>query len=1119
MLNPLKHHEVLNLVGSSKVGLLIVLESKMTKEKCTEMLNRKWRDWNFIENSRGDQKGRIVVLWRPEEYHITELRIEEQLLHCKGVRLTQRKEFYLTAIYAYNSQTDRTSLWSDLWSVKPQGYPWIVGGDFNCILSSTDKMGGTSVSEKETEELKKVMEDCQLKEIKTLGGPLTWNNRQLGNQRVCCKLDRILISEEWLMEFADSYATVIKQGTSDHSPILLNWETGRQEGKKSFKFFNMWTEDPLFEDIVKKVWSTKIKGTKQYQLAQRLKMLKHPLKELNRRNYQDIEVQYNNVRKHLEEAQEKLQVTPFNYELQMMEKKLVEELKLKTKAVMSFWEQKIKMDWCKHGDANTKYFHAAIKERQARNKIRGFQEQDGNLVEDWEAVKLHFIRYFENLLGTEKEVTQSRKEVFARGKKLKLEEQIMLIKDFSEAEIRKAMMDINPNKSPGPDGFGSGFFRSTWEITGNVVTQAAKEFCKTGKLLKQFNTTLISLIPKKENPVNAGEYRPISCCNSFYKCITKVLSNRMSKILPEIVNENQGAFVQGRLLMHNVLLTQELIRLYRRKTVKPSCILKVDLRKAYDTISWQFIKDALQEFQFPARFGEWIWQCISTCTFTLNLNGNGVGFFQGKRGIRQGDPISPLIFVLVMEYLTRLFKEEVDKGNLKFHHLCEKEEVVSLCFADDLILLCEANTETVQRIKEKLDEFGQTTGLIANVSKSQVICVGVTEQQKNRIKQIVGYEYGQFPLKYLGFPVQPGKWGQGECHQLVDRIACRIKSRSARHLSYAGRAQLRNSVLLQMHTFWASVFIILPKSVIVEVTRICRDFLWGTKTSGRAVALVAWQEVCKPRRSGGLGIHNSLCWNEAFIGKQVWDLATKKDNLWVKWMHGVYLKRQDIWNATAPNDSSWHWKQIVRIKDKIKQGVINGYWTQQPGNEYTVRSGYRWLIEQPQNQPVTKFIWNSLSIPKHGFIVWLMWKGRLMTRARMIQLGMSIDNGLCPVCSEELETIDHLFVSCRFAKEIWSEIWKWTGERTTNLKPSRWSSLQYSWKWKSWKRSIMFAIIHAVFYGIWQARNKLIFQGEDVNCQILCRRVKQEVQWRVQDSKRKRSPADDRIICKLFGLN
>ena len=214
-------------------------------------------------------------------------------------------------------------------------------------------------------------------------------------------------------------------------------------------------------------------------------------------------------------------------------------------------------------------------------------------------------------------------------------------------------MSIPNHKILGPDGYRSGFFKSTWNIIGEDICKAILEFFEYGELPIEWNYTNLSLIPKIPNPSTTVDYRPIACCNTLYKGISKLLCSRLREILPDVVHPNQSAFIEGRLIGHNNMIYQDLIRLYHQKTFSPRCIFKIDLRKAYDSVSWEFIDHLLTKLKFPPQFYHWVLALLNTCSYTPVVNGHHYGNFQGKKGLRQGDPISPLIFVLVMDYLTR----------------------------------------------------------------------------------------------------------------------------------------------------------------------------------------------------------------------------------------------------------------------------------------------------------------------------------------------------------------------------------------------------------------------------------------------------------------------------------
>lgn len=148
-----------------------------------------------------------------------------------------------------------------------------------------------------------------------------------------------------------------------------------------------------------------------------------------------------------------------------------------------------------------------------------------------------------------------------------------------------------------------------------------QEFFKSGKLLKETNATLIALFPKVDQPLNVGDFRPIALCNVLYKYVSKILANKIKGCLNFIVDDNQNAFIPDRRISDNILLTQELLRGYHRKKGKPRCAFKVDIRKAYDSVSWEFLFSALHLFGFPDQVVRWIKECVTTPTYSIIVNG------------------------------------------------------------------------------------------------------------------------------------------------------------------------------------------------------------------------------------------------------------------------------------------------------------------------------------------------------------------------------------------------------------------------------------------------------------------------------------------------------------------
>ncbi|KAK7274159.1 hypothetical protein RIF29_15236 [Crotalaria pallida] len=313
--------------------------------------------------------------------------------------------------------------------------------------------------------------------------------------------------------------------------------------------------------------------------------------------------------------------------------------------------------------------------------------------------------------------------------------------------------------------------------------------------------------------------------------------------------------------------------------------------------------------------------CISTVTFRIVINGQHSHNFRSQGGIRQGDPISPLLFVIAMEGLSRRLMAATAEQGFRFHPLCRNLKLVNLIFADDLMAFCKGHPKSVGVIMGALKEFACNSGLQENQDKSQVFLAGVKEPHKRQIVDCTGFQEGVFPFRYLGFPISSKKWSIATCKVLIDKVSACVNSWKTRNLSYQARCVLINSVLLTLHSYWASVFII-PKAVLKGVEQVCRKFLWGDKQAGN----VGWEQVCKEKSFGGLGFKNSVLWNQAALGKQLWHIADKEDILWVKWVNQIYLRNESIWEAQPRQDQGWHYKQLLKVRDRLAPGVVNGRW-------------------------------------------------------------------------------------------------------------------------------------------------------------------------------------------------
>ncbi|KAK4717695.1 hypothetical protein R3W88_016033 [Solanum pinnatisectum] len=277
----------------------------------------------------------------------------------------------------------------------------------------------------------------------------------------------------------------------------------------------------------------------------------------------------------------------------------------------------------------------------------------------------------------------------------------------------------------------------------------------------------------------------------------------------------------------------------------------------------------------------------------------------------------------------------------------------------------------------------------------------------------------------------------------------------SKQLSYAGRLQVINAVLFSIYSFWGTVFI-LPQSILKEVDKKCRAFLWGCNTGKKKIAL---------------------------------------ESLWLKWIHGIYIKTDaSIWTHKVPTDCNWYWKKLNGIKI-LMQGWYNQgrYLLTQSGN-YSITRSYLALMGYRPKMRTAELIWTSMSLPKHRFMVWLAVQGRLLTQERKVRMNIPVEDVACCLCDEQvMETTVHLFEECKWTLAVWHEINQWTRTKIQSNGITRMLDRIKVKHWVQFKKEIMAAICGAVLYHTWRARNWTKFKGRNVHTEEVVLQIKKEV--------------------------
>ena len=536
--------------------------------------------WCTTNNLSWHEGGRIIVGWKPDLFQVNILAYSSQLIHLHA-RPLLRDSFFCTSVYGSNDRNIRAELFLELKEeAKKVAIPWVVLGDFNSLANLNERKGHVVRTQK-VFPLRSCMQSCNVYDMKFSGRFYTWTNKERDERRVLSKIDRVLCNEEWETSYPGVEAVFLPKGIFDHSPMIVQFFKQHQGGSQ-FKFCNYWASKENFLDVVKSVWDDVVAGHKSYQIQTKLYRLRKALQE----NFHKvpIQVRLEEADQKLLEVQNLLHEHPHDPLLATYEVQAVTILKQAKEDYASYIQQRSRLQWLKFGDENTKVFHQSLRHRRAHNTIN-ILHVNGHLVSDPHEIQQAFISFYSDLLCCAmRDRRKINMNIIQAGPVLSDDMRSTLNLTFSKEDIRKAFWCIPDEKAPGLDGYNSRFYKSAWPVIGDEVTLALQEFFANGKMLKAWNTTAVTLIPKITCPTGPGDFRPIACCHTIYKCISKLICSKLGPMLKHVISETQGVFVAGRSIIHNILFCQDIIRHYSRKNCSPSCLIKVDLRKAYDTM-------------------------------------------------------------------------------------------------------------------------------------------------------------------------------------------------------------------------------------------------------------------------------------------------------------------------------------------------------------------------------------------------------------------------------------------------------------------------------------------------------------------------------------------------------
>uniref|UniRef100_A0A2N9FDP4 Reverse transcriptase domain-containing protein n=1 Tax=Fagus sylvatica TaxID=28930 RepID=A0A2N9FDP4_FAGSY len=769
------------------------------------------------------------------------------------------------------------------------------GRDFNEILRVNEKYGGRERSLRQILDFQEAVNTCNLVDLGFQGAKYTWTNNRDDDANIQGRLDRALATAPWLDFFPRYSVSHFSVSVSDHLELVVSTVSGTFTSRRKKivrRFEEKWATNPDCEKLIQESWMQPVNvGSPMVQLCQKISRCRTALIDWSREVFEVNSLQVNHKIEALEALHEDNHGGRHNHQI----KRLRDEVNLLLHQDELHWRQRSREIWLAAGDKNTRYFHQKAKQRKGKNMVKGLLDSNGEWCEKETRVSAMVVQYFEDIFsastGLEVENT-----VRCIPSVVMPDMNRQLLSQFTAVEVQQATFQMHPSKAPGPDGY----------------------------MLRKINHSHIVLIPKKKNPQLVSDYRPISLSNVVYKILSKVLANRLKQVLPTIISESQSAFVPGRQITDNINVAFELMHCLRtrRKGKIAHMALKLDMSKAYDRVEWIFLERVMARMGFASRWIRLLMTCVQTTSYSVLLNGEPTGYIKPTRGIRQGDPLSPYLFLLCAEGLSALLCLAEREQQIHGVSICRNGPQIShLLFADDSLLFCQATEEECTRLMEVLAQYERASSQMVNKEKTALFFSKNTPEVVRRdIQQLWGVQGTANFKKYLGLPAMVGKSKKHTFNNLKERIAQRLQGWKEQLLSKAGRAILIKTIAQAIPTYTMSCFK-LPKNWCADINSLISNYWWGQRREENKIHWINWGRLCSLKEDGGVGFRDIHSFNMALLAKQGWRLLSQPWSLFAKCFKAKYFPGVSFLKAKLGSNPSYIWRSILASRDLLRKGL------------------------------------------------------------------------------------------------------------------------------------------------------------------------------------------------------
>ncbi|XP_070667346.1 uncharacterized protein [Malus domestica] len=917
------------LIRKHRPSMIFLSEMKMRDHRIDGIRRRLGYSFGFHVSPIGRAEG--LSLWWIESMNVNILFSSAHIIDVCFCLEDSLSWVRCTFVYGTPYRREKLDFWN--WMSNyfgPTDIPWLCGGDFNEFVWDHQKSGGASVLYNRSGYLHNFLNAAALVDLGFNGPKFTWRGRWYGNL-VEERLDRAAANVLWQNLWPHTSVHHDTALCSDHCPIVVLSQPATRRGKRLFRFEAFWAKEEDCRALVAKCWGSPGRGRWIDLWNLKLSICKSHLiswsrNKFNRRGLEIEELvqQLDSLQHHWEDNAEEIHVVSNRID-QLREQ---EEL---------YWMQRSRVNWFREGDANTAFFHRTTLQRRRVNSIVKLKDVDGSWVDDSRRVPALVEEHFKSLFTS----------VGCRdwGDILNCLEPLVselmnndLIKPVSEEEIKVAVHQMGGLKALGPDGFQGIFYHFFWDIIVAEVNGLVMDFMQGEGNTRSLNSTYIVLIPKVPHPESVSQYRPISLCNFSFKILSKVLANRLQPLLPLLISPMQNAFIADRQIQENLGLAHELFHFLklRKSQQKFEMCVKLDMQKAYDRVEWDFLE-----------------------AFAILLNGQPGNWFSPSRGLRQGDHLSPYLFLM-------------------------------------------ANLRNGENIMHILNKYCLASGQMMNSHKSSVYFGRNTpDQVRSQLGSLLGMPVVSDPGVYLGLPAI---WGRSKRSSLA---------------FVKGRVM---AVVQAIPTYPMNLFKF-PAAVCKDLDSMLAGFLWGDCGGHKRIHWILngkdtrlWVDRWLP--SLPLGHPNPDPPTSVTLTSKVSSLICPRSKSWDIDFLRPFIPEVEI-NAILDiplGHCSIRDRLVWTASRTGIYSVREGYhWIHSSRGQLGVPDSG---VPSTLGTSVWKAIWQTNAPPKIRHFLWRAAREALATVGGLFKR-RSASSPLCPVCKSQEESVLHLLLRCPWVEPIW----------------------------------------------------------------------------------------------------